>query len=68
MTNRPLSRDISRITLAVLFIGALMAATFWILRPFLLALIWATTIVVATWPIMLLFQRWLAGKRFLPWP
>jgi len=65
MTHRPPSREISRITLAVLFIGALMAATFWILRPFLLALIWATTIVVATWPIMLLFQRWLAGKRLL---
>jgi predicted PurR-regulated permease PerM len=65
MTYRPPSREISRITLAVLFIGALMAASFWILRPFLLALIWATTIVVATWPIMLLFQRWLAGKRLL---
>ena len=65
MTNRPLSRDLTRITLAVLFIGALIAATFWILRPFLLAMIWATTIVVATWPVMLRFQGWLAGKRSL---
>jgi predicted PurR-regulated permease PerM len=65
MTNLPLSRDITRITLAVLFIGVLIAAAFWIMRPFLLALIWATMIVVATWPIMLRLQRWLGGKRSL---
>jgi predicted PurR-regulated permease PerM len=65
MTNLPLSRDITRITLAVLFIGVLMAASFWIMRPFLLALIWATTIVVATWPILLRLQAWLGGKRSL---
>ena len=65
MTNRPISRDLTRITLGVLFIGVLMAASFWILRPFLLALIWATMIVVATWPIMLRFQGWFAGKRWL---
>ena len=65
MTNRALSRDIASITLVVLFIGVLMAASFWILRPFLLALIWATMIVVATWPIMLRFQGWLGGKRSL---
>jgi len=65
MTDRPLSRDIPRIILEVLFIGVLMAASFWIMRPFLLALIWATMIVVATWPIMLRFQAWLGGKRSL---
>src|SRR5512143_1069163 len=63
MNNLPLSRDITRITLAVLFIGVLTAASFWIMRPFLLALIWATTIVVATWPIMLRLQGWLGGRR-----
>jgi predicted PurR-regulated permease PerM len=65
MNNLPLSRDITRITLAVLFIGVLLAAGFWIMRPFLLALIWATTIAVATWPIMLRLQGWLGGKRSL---
>ena len=65
MNNLPLSRDIIRITLAVLFIGVLIAAAFWILRPFLLALIWATMIVIATWPIMLRVQGWLGGKRSL---
>jgi predicted PurR-regulated permease PerM len=65
MTHRPLSRDITRTTLSVLFIGALIAACFYILQPFLLAIIWATTIVVATWPILLRLQKLLAGKRFL---
>ena len=46
--------DIARIVFAVLFIGGLIAFSLWILRPFLFALLWATTIVVATWPVMLL--------------
>jgi hypothetical protein len=32
----------------VLFIGALIVAAFWILRPFIAAAIWATMIVVVT--------------------
>jgi predicted PurR-regulated permease PerM len=65
MTNRPRSRDVAGITFLVLCIGGLMAVNFWIMRPFLLALIWATIIVVSTWPIMLRFQRWMGGKRSL---
>jgi hypothetical protein len=33
--NIPASYDITRITLAVLFIGALITASFWIMKPFL---------------------------------
>jgi predicted PurR-regulated permease PerM len=65
MNNRPLTRDIASITFLVLCIGGMIAVNFWILQPFLLALIWATIIVVATWPIMLRLQRWLGGKRSL---
>ena len=57
--------DLTRTMLAVLFIGALIAASFWILRPFLTALIWALIIVVATWPIMLKLQGRLGGRRGL---
>jgi len=57
--------DLTHTTLAVLFIGGLIAAAFWILRPFLAALIWAAMIVVATWPLMLRAQRWLWGRRWL---
>ena len=58
-------RDLTHTTLAVLFIGGLITAAFWILQPFLAALIWAAMIVVATWPLMLRVQRWLWGKRAL---
>jgi predicted PurR-regulated permease PerM len=47
-----LSRDLTRIVLAVLLMLVLIGASLWILRPFLLAMVWAMAIVVATWPIM----------------
>ena len=58
-------RDPPRDMLTVLFIGALIGVSFWILRPFLGAIVWATTIVVATWPAMLAVQARLWGKRAL---
>jgi predicted PurR-regulated permease PerM len=57
--------DITRGVLAVLFIVALIGSSIWILRPFLGAIVWATTIVVATWPLMITAQAWLWGKRAL---
>ena len=56
--------DLTRIVLAVLFIGGLIAATGWVLRPFLGALIWAVMIVVPTWPLMIGAQRSLGGRRW----
>jgi predicted PurR-regulated permease PerM len=58
-------QDLARTVLGVLFLFALIAASIWILRPFLAAIIWSTMIVVSTWPIMLALQRWLWGKRWL---
>jgi predicted PurR-regulated permease PerM len=57
--------DLTRTTLAVLFVAGLIAACFWILRPFLPAVIWATTLVVATWPVMLRVQQRLWNRRGL---
>jgi len=57
--------DLPRIVLNVLFIGGLIAASFYILRPFLGALIWAIMIVVATWPLLLALQRHVGGRRWL---
>lgn len=57
--------DVTRATLAVLFIGTLIAACFWIFLPFLTSFLWATTIVVTTWPILLGLQERLGGKRSL---
>ena len=59
------SRDLARSALQLLFISVLMAGSFWILQPFLLPLIWAIMIVVATWPLMLRTQTQLGGKRAL---
>ena len=57
--------DLTRDTLAVVFLFALIAASVWILWPFLAAAVWATMIVVATWPVLLTLQRWLLGRRWL---
>jgi predicted PurR-regulated permease PerM len=57
--------DVTRATLAVLFIGMLIVACFWILLPFLISILWATTIVVTTWPVLLGLQARLRGKRWL---
>lgn len=64
MNPQPLSRDLARITLAVLVIGLMIVACLWILQPFLGASIWATMIVVATWPMMLGVQARLGGRRW----
>jgi predicted PurR-regulated permease PerM len=58
-------REVTRTTLAVLSIGVLIAASFWILRPFLIAVVWATMIVVATWPLLLSLQYRLHLRRAL---
>ena len=63
--NVSASRDVTRITLAVLFIGTLIAASFWVMKPFLTAFIWATIIVMATWPLLLKLQAWLWHRRGL---
>jgi predicted PurR-regulated permease PerM len=60
-----IQRDLTRTVLAVLFIGGLIGFSFWILRPFLGAIVWATMIVVATWPMLLALQARLWGKRGL---
>ncbi len=57
--------DLAKITLGVLFISILIISCFLVLRPFLPALVWATMITIATWPLMLMMQRLLWGKRML---
>jgi predicted PurR-regulated permease PerM len=58
-------RDLPRTILAVLCIGTLIVAVAWILLPFLSASVWAATIVISTWPVMLRIQAWLGGRRGL---
>jgi len=57
--------DLTRTVLAILCIAGLIAASFVVVRPFLGALVWATTLVIATWPLMLKLQAALGGRRGL---
>jgi predicted PurR-regulated permease PerM len=59
------ARDLTRTTLAVLLIVILIACSLGVIRPFLPATIWAVTIVVATWPLLLRVQAALWHSRAL---
>jgi predicted PurR-regulated permease PerM len=43
----------------------MIVASLWVLRPFIAATVWAGTVVVATWPMMLALQSCLGGRRWL---
>jgi predicted PurR-regulated permease PerM len=47
----------------VLIIGVLICASLWTLLPFIGSLVWATAIVIATWPLLLWVQRHVGGSR-----
>jgi len=64
--RRSVRRDITHTVLSVLFISLLIASTFWILRPFLISIVWGTIIVVATWPLLQWLQKRFAKRRGLP--
>ena len=56
-------RDLARTTLAVLCLLLMIVAALWILRPFLAAGVWATMIVVATWPMLKSLEQRCGGRR-----
>ena len=61
--NARTAPDITRTTIVVLIIGVLLVASLWTMLPFLGSLIWATAIVVATWPLLEWVQRHVGGSR-----
>ncbi|MDE2198966.1 MAG: AI-2E family transporter YdiK [Rhodospirillales bacterium] len=56
-------RDLTRTVLAALFIGGMLFASFTILSPFLPAVVWAATVVIASWPIMLHVEALFGHRR-----
>lgn len=56
-------RDLARTTLAIFCIIGLIALSLWVLRPFLAATVWATMIVVATWPLFRSLEARLGNRR-----
>lgn len=57
--------DIARILLVIAILAGLTVGSLYILRPFLPGLVWASTIVVATWPMLLAIQRRCGGRRWI---
>jgi predicted PurR-regulated permease PerM len=55
--------DVTHATLSVLSLALLATATFWVLSPFLTAILWAVIVCVATWPILLRLEAALGGRR-----
>src|SRR5688572_13734964 len=60
---REIRQDLARSTLAVICLVLLIVGSLWVLRPFLAATIWATMLVVATWPILESLQARLGNRR-----
>ena len=65
MKTPPPAFDLPRITLGVLALLAMIATSVWVMLPFLLSVIWAGAIVIATWPILIGIQARLWGRRGL---
>jgi predicted PurR-regulated permease PerM len=57
--------DLARTTLALVCLGGMIVGSLLVLWPFIAAAIWATMIVVATWPILLAVQARLWRRRWL---
>ena len=60
-----IKHDLTRTVLAIACIAGLVAASFWILRPFVGAAVWAAMLVVATWPLLGRLERALGNRRGL---
>ncbi|MCP5269468.1 MAG: AI-2E family transporter YdiK [Zoogloeaceae bacterium] len=58
-----IKHDLSRTVLAVVCLAGLAGASFWVLRPFLAATIWAVMLVVSTWPLLKRLEARLGGRR-----
>src|SRR5262249_43644913 len=67
MSPEPIRRpgELTRTFLQLLTLGALLVTSLWIVRPFLIAGLWAVMLAVATWPLLLHAQRLLGGRRAL---
>jgi predicted PurR-regulated permease PerM len=58
-------RDLTHTILSIFFICLLVVSTFWVLRPFLVSLVWGTIVVIATWPLLEKLETKLVKKRKL---
>jgi predicted PurR-regulated permease PerM len=64
-TPAPLRAELLGAALRLVAVGLLLAGVLAVLRPFLPAILWSVIIVVATWPLLLMLERRLHGRRRL---
>jgi predicted PurR-regulated permease PerM len=57
--------DLTRSVMTIVALTALVGGSLWVLSPFIPSLIWAVTIVVTTWPLMIRVEKMLWGRRGL---
>ncbi len=55
--NTPATSDLTRTFLVILIIAILIVGSAWTLLAFLAALLWASTLVISTWPLLIKVQR-----------
>ena len=65
MNNELSKKDLTQITISVVFILLLAIGSVWVFMPFVAALLWATIIVISTYDIMLKLQKLLWNKKGL---
>jgi predicted PurR-regulated permease PerM len=63
MQAETVRQDLAQRTLGIVFIVGLLALCLWILRPFLPAITWGATLVIATWPLLLRLEAALGNRR-----
>ena len=61
--NTPATSDLTRTFLVILIIAILIVGSVWTMLAFLAALLWAGTLVITTWPVLLRVQRMVGGSR-----
>lgn len=65
MNNDLSKKDLTQITISVVFILLMAIGSFWVFTPFIPALIWASIIVISTYNFMLKLQKLLWNKKGL---
>lgn len=58
-------RDLPQTLFSIIMILSLLCCALWLLHPFLLSVVWAGLIVIATWPLFLAIQRKTRGQKGL---
>lgn len=56
-------RDLPQTLFSIIMILTLLCCALWLLHPFLLSVVWAGLIVIATWPLYMLVKRRLNGRK-----